>query len=145
MAWNASTCHRSFDTLVPNSHYSQICGRKFVRHGRIVGGHVASYAEWPWQVGAASIASLLRMRRRMSIMPKIKFLLKRSKLSNVKKENVSMGKIVGRKAPLTTLRRRMFNNNVVNSVNNHLLRFLLAIQQNAISILDFNRHRKLIV
>jgi len=41
---------RSFDTLNPNSHYSQICGRKFVRGGRIVGGGVASYAEWPWQV-----------------------------------------------------------------------------------------------
>ena len=41
---------RSFDTLNPNSHYSQVCGRKFVRRGRIVGGNVASYAEWPWQV-----------------------------------------------------------------------------------------------
>ena len=41
---------RSFDTLNPNSHYSQICGRKFVRNGRIVGGGVANYAEWPWQV-----------------------------------------------------------------------------------------------
>jgi len=41
---------RSFDTLNPNSHYSNICGRKFVRGGRIVGGGVASYAEWPWQV-----------------------------------------------------------------------------------------------
>lgn len=41
---------RSFDTLNPNSHHSQICGRKFVRTGRIVGGGVANYAEWPWQV-----------------------------------------------------------------------------------------------
>jgi len=41
---------RSFDTLNPNSHHSQVCGRKFVRRGRIVGGNVASYAEWPWQV-----------------------------------------------------------------------------------------------
>ena len=31
---------------------SQICGRKSFngRNGRIVGGNVASYAEWPWQV-----------------------------------------------------------------------------------------------
>ena len=45
---------RSFDTLNPRSHYSDICGRKFVdtgRTGRIVGGGVANYAEWPWQVG----------------------------------------------------------------------------------------------
>jgi len=41
---------RNFDTLNPNAHHSQICGRKFVRNGRIVGGGVASYAEWPWQV-----------------------------------------------------------------------------------------------
>ena len=44
---------RSFDTLNPRSHYSEICGRKFVdtaRTGRIVGGGVANYAEWPWQV-----------------------------------------------------------------------------------------------
>jgi len=44
---------RSFDTLNPGSHYSDICGRKFVetgRTGRIVGGGVANYAEWPWQV-----------------------------------------------------------------------------------------------
>ncbi|XP_023334631.1 uncharacterized protein LOC111706097, partial [Eurytemora carolleeae] len=41
---------RSFDTLNPNAHHSQICGRKFVRNGRIVGGGVASYGEWPWQV-----------------------------------------------------------------------------------------------
>lgn len=41
---------RSFDTLNPNSHYSQVCGRKFVRQSRIVGGGVASYGEWPWQV-----------------------------------------------------------------------------------------------
>ena len=44
---------RSFDTLNPRSHYNDICGRKFVdtgRTGRIVGGGVANYAEWPWQV-----------------------------------------------------------------------------------------------
>jgi len=44
---------RSFDTLNPKSHYKDICGRKFVnsgRSGRIVGGGVANYAEWPWQV-----------------------------------------------------------------------------------------------
>lgn len=44
---------RSFDTLNPKSHYNEICGRKFVnggRSGRIVGGGVANYAEWPWQV-----------------------------------------------------------------------------------------------
>ena len=47
---------RSFDTLNPNSHYSQICGRKFVRKGRIVGGNVASYAEWPWQVSLRQVS-----------------------------------------------------------------------------------------
>jgi len=44
---------RSFDTLNPKSHHNDICGRKFVnsgRTGRIVGGGVANYAEWPWQV-----------------------------------------------------------------------------------------------
>jgi secreted trypsin-like serine protease len=41
---------RNFDTLNPNAHHTQICGRKFVRQGRIVGGGVASYAEWPWQI-----------------------------------------------------------------------------------------------
>jgi len=41
---------RSFDTLNPNSNHREICGRKFVRTGRIVGGGVANYAEWPWQV-----------------------------------------------------------------------------------------------
>lgn len=41
---------RKFDTLNPTAHHSQICGRKFVRNGRIVGGGVANYAEWPWQV-----------------------------------------------------------------------------------------------
>ena len=51
---------RSFDTLNPRSHYSDICGRKFVetgRTGRIVGGGVANYAEWPWQVLAAVTAT----------------------------------------------------------------------------------------
>ena len=33
-----------------DDHNIQVCGRKFVRRGRIVGGNVASYAEWPWQV-----------------------------------------------------------------------------------------------
>jgi secreted trypsin-like serine protease len=41
---------RNFDTLNPNANHKQICGRKFVRQGRIVGGGVASYAEWPWQI-----------------------------------------------------------------------------------------------
>jgi len=41
---------RNFDTLNPKAHHSQICGRKFVRKGKIVGGGVASYGEWPWQV-----------------------------------------------------------------------------------------------
>jgi len=41
---------RNFDTLNPKAHHSQICGRKFVRTGRIVGGGVAQYGEWPWQV-----------------------------------------------------------------------------------------------
>lgn len=41
---------RNFDTLKPNAHYKDICGRRFVRQGRIVGGGLADYGEWPWQV-----------------------------------------------------------------------------------------------
>ena len=41
---------RSFDTLKPKAHYKDICGRRFVRQGRIVGGGVSDYGEWPWQV-----------------------------------------------------------------------------------------------
>ncbi len=41
---------RSFDTLSPNAHHKDICGRRFVRQKRIVGGGIADYGEWPWQV-----------------------------------------------------------------------------------------------
>ena len=42
---------RNFDTLSPNAHHKDICGRRFVRQKRIVGGGIADYGEWPWQVG----------------------------------------------------------------------------------------------
>ena len=41
---------RNFDTLSPNAHHKDICGRRFVRQKRIVGGGIADYGEWPWQV-----------------------------------------------------------------------------------------------
>lgn len=41
---------RSFDTLSPRAHHKDICGRRFVRQKRIVGGGIADYGEWPWQV-----------------------------------------------------------------------------------------------
>ena len=41
---------RNFDVLSPQAHHEDICGRRFVRQGRIVGGGIASYGEWPWQV-----------------------------------------------------------------------------------------------
>lgn len=41
---------RDFDVLSPKAQHKDICGRRFVRQGRIVGGGIASYGEWPWQV-----------------------------------------------------------------------------------------------
>jgi hypothetical protein len=41
---------RNFDTLSPNANHKDICGRRFVRQKRIVGGGIADYGEWPWQV-----------------------------------------------------------------------------------------------
>jgi hypothetical protein len=41
---------RNFDVLSPKAHHEDICGRRFVRQGRIVGGGVAAYGAWPWQV-----------------------------------------------------------------------------------------------
>ena len=41
---------QNFDVLSPQANHKDICGRRFVRQSRIVGGGVASYGEWPWQV-----------------------------------------------------------------------------------------------
>jgi secreted trypsin-like serine protease len=41
---------QSLDVLRPRAHHEDICGRRFVRQGRIVGGGTARYGEWPWQV-----------------------------------------------------------------------------------------------
>ena len=46
---------RNFDVLSPQAHHEDICGRRFVRQGRIVGGGIASYGEWPWQVNYLSL------------------------------------------------------------------------------------------
>jgi hypothetical protein len=34
------------------SHYADICGQRFIRQrkARIVGGEVAAFEDWPWQV-----------------------------------------------------------------------------------------------
>lgn len=49
---------RNFDVLSPQAHHEDICGRRFVRQGRIVGGGIASYGEWPWQVIFLSIIKI---------------------------------------------------------------------------------------
>ena len=41
---------QDFDVLSPKANHKDICGRRFVRQARIVGGGIASYGEWPWQV-----------------------------------------------------------------------------------------------
>ncbi len=40
----------TYDTLNPRANYKDICGRRFIRQSRIVGGGVSNYGEWPWQV-----------------------------------------------------------------------------------------------
>ena len=41
---------RDFTELRPKAHHEDICGRRFIRQSRIVGGGIAAYGEWPWQV-----------------------------------------------------------------------------------------------
>ena len=52
---------RDFDVLNPKARHQDICGRRFVRQGKIVGGGIASYGEWPWQVSWKKKTRLKRL------------------------------------------------------------------------------------
>ena len=56
---------RNFDTLSPNAHHKDICGRRFVRQKRIVGGGIADYGEWPWQVSQSAEKTIDRKPRQI--------------------------------------------------------------------------------